>query len=515
MINKSVDNAVYNISTNIIKIVALSIISFAITGILVRELGEELYGVVPLFTSMNRYIGLITVVLSASVGRFVSLSYFKSNIGDANKYYSSSFFGLLLITSIALMFFYGFSFFLDVFFQFPIEKFYEVRIFFILSVTSLLLSSILSIFNVPAFIKHVFYLTDIVNIFSKIVQIGFLLFLVRHITLIWFGFSLLSASIVSIIITYFISIRLLPDLRIKLKNISSSKLKDMAGMGLNSFFNSLGILLFTSSDIIIVNVLLGSNESGRYGIAVQCGMLVTMLGGSFTRLLAPVMVELIAKDKRDELISYIVRFTKLITVFSAVPFIVFVVFSKPLLEFWLGDGFESLYLLNIFVVSNQLLHQTTSLTFTYFNMRNKLRIPAIVTFITGLLNIVLSVILVKYTELGAYGVAIGTFVSILLKTIIFNVIYTSRLLEVKPLQIWMAVLKGLYWPLMFGGIFFILFNLTKIDSIIFLIFWIILILFIYSLSALYLPLKKEDRTLLFKISKLDKIKWRTIRSKIS
>lgn len=509
MTNKSIDNAFYNILTNVIRIVAISIISFAITGILVRELGEELFGVVPLFNSMNRYIGLITTVLSASVGRFVSLSYFKGRIQDANKYYSSSFFGLLLITSIAFILFYGFSFFLDDFFQFPVEKFYEIRMFFILSVTSLLLSSILSTFNVPAFIKHSFYLTDIVNILSKIVQIGFLLFLVGHITLIWFGFSLLSAAVVSIVLTYFISIRLLPDLRVKIKNISSSKLKDMGGMGLNSFFNSLGILLYTSSDIIIVNVLLGSVESGRYGIAVQCGMVVTMLGGSITRLLAPVLVEFIAKDRRDELINYIVRFTKLITVFSAIPFIVFVVFSKPLLGFWLGHDFESLYLLNIFIVSNQLFHQTTSLTFTYFNMKNKLRIPAIMTFVTGLLNIMLSIILVKNTDLGIYGVALGTFISIFLKTIIFNVIYASRLLNISPFLVWNSVLKGLYWPMILGGTLFFLFNLITIDSILVLLFGIISLLLVYSFGSLYFPLTSEDRALLFKITKLDKVKWRT------
>jgi len=47
MANKSLDNALYNILTNVIKIVAVSIISFAITAILVRELGQELFGVVP------------------------------------------------------------------------------------------------------------------------------------------------------------------------------------------------------------------------------------------------------------------------------------------------------------------------------------------------------------------------------------------------------------------------------------------------------------------------------------
>ena len=159
MNNKPVENAFYNISANFIKIAVISIVSFVITGILVRELGEELYGVVPLFSSMNRYIGLSTTILSASVGRFVSLSFFKGDFDDANKYYSSSFFGLLLITTIAFFVLYAFSFLLDNFFQFPIERIYEVQVFFMLSVSSLLLSSIVSTFNVPAFIKHSFYLT--------------------------------------------------------------------------------------------------------------------------------------------------------------------------------------------------------------------------------------------------------------------------------------------------------------------------------------------------------------------
>lgn len=506
MINKSVDNALYNILTNVIKIVVVSIISFAITGILVRELGKELYGVVPLFTSMNRYVGLITVVLSASVGRFVSLNYFKGKLTEANKYYSSSFFGLLLISFVATILFYGFSFYLDRFFQFPVKFFSQVQIFFILSVSSILISSLLSTFNVPTFIKHSFYLTDIVNIVSKLIQIGFLLFVLGNITLIWFGFSLLSATLVSVLLTYFISIRLLPDLRIKLKDISLPKLKDMGAMGLNSFFNSIGILLYTSSDIIIVNILLGSVASGRYGIAVQCGMVVTMLGGSITRLLAPVLVELIAKDKRDELIDYIVRFTKLITVFSAIPFIVFAALSKPILLLWLGADFEDIYILMIIVVGNQLLHQTTSLTFTYFNMKNMLKIPARMTFMSGVLNIILSVFFVKYTAMGVYGVALGTFVTILCKTILFNVVYASNLLKISPVLIWLSVLKGLYWPLILGAILFNLINLLTVDSVIILLFLIALVLSIYGLGALYLPLKSEDRKLFFKITKLDKLK---------
>jgi len=253
--------------------------------------------------------------------------------------------------------------------------------------------------------------------------------------------------------------------------------------------------------------LLGSVASGRYGIAVQCGMVVTMLGGSITRLLAPVLVELIAKDKSDELIDCIVRFTKLITVFSAIPFIVFAALSKPILLLWLGADFEDMYLLMIIVVGNQLLHQTTSLTFTYFNMKNMLKIPARMTFISGVLNIILSVFFVKYTLMGVYGVALGTFVTILFKTILFNVVYASNILKISPVLIWQSVLKGLYWQLILGAILFNLNNLLAVDSFIILLFLTALVLLVYGLSAFYMPLKSEDRKLFFKITKLDKIKW--------
>jgi hypothetical protein len=78
-----------------------------------------------------------------------------------------------------------------------------------------------------------------------------------------------------------------------------------------------------------------------------------------------------------------------------------------------------------------------------------------------------------------------------------------------PLLVWKAVLKGLYWPMILGGVLFILFNLTMIHSILVLILCVASVLFIYALGALYLPLSSEDRTLLFKISKLDKLKWKT------
>lgn len=510
MASKSIDNALYNILSNIFKIAVVSIVSFAITGVLVRELGEELYGVIPLFNSFNRYVGLVTIVLSASVGRFVSLSYFKEDIHGANKYYSSAFFGIIFIILVIFLVFYLFSSNLDLLFLYPEAHADEIRWFFILSVAAFLLTTLLSVLNVPAFITHSFYFTDIIASLSKIVQFCFLLVFLKEISVIVFGFSLITSAVFSIFLSYIISVRLLPKLKINIKNASGTKLKDMGGMGFNSLLNSIGVLLYTSSDIIIANILLGSIESGHYGIVVQCGMIVTMLGGGITSLLAPVIVRLIANDKRKELISCIVRFTKLICLFSAFPFVIFFVFSKPILNYWLGYGFESLYLLNILVVGNLLLHQTTSLTFTYFNMMNKLRVPAIMTFVTGLLNIFVSVILVTYTNLGVYGVAIGTLISVLFKNIVFNVIYASRLLDISPVLIWVSILKGVFWPILFGGLMSFFLSSLIIDTVVKLLGCVAALMFAYLLGSIFFQLNTEDKKLLLSIMKLDKFKWKKV-----
>ena len=231
-----------------------------------------------------------------------------------------------------------------------------------------------------------------------------------------------------------------------------------------------------------------------------------MLGASFNKILAPVFIELISQKRQIEIKNIIIRFTKLIILFSAVPFVVFIAFSKSILIYWLGDGFEDIYLLLSLVVSNQLLHQTTSLTFTYFNMINKLKIPAFMTLITGVLNILLSIYLVKETTLGIYRVVTGTFISIFIKTILFNVIYASRLLKISPFLIWKSALQGLYLPIIFALSLFFVLNFASITSIFNLLIYIVFTLLLYLASVLYFSLSKNDRHFLLKISKLDRLK---------
>ena len=116
IMQKAIDNALFNIITNVLSVIIASIASLWMTPFLLERLGVEGYGVVALFLSFTMYFNLATTVLSASVGRFVSLSYFKDDIKNASTYMSSSLWGMGIISGILIIFSLFFIMFLGLIF---------------------------------------------------------------------------------------------------------------------------------------------------------------------------------------------------------------------------------------------------------------------------------------------------------------------------------------------------------------------------------------------------------------
>jgi hypothetical protein len=106
--------------------------------------------------------------------------------------------------------------------------------------------------------------------------------------------------------------------------------------------------------------------------------------------------------------------------------------SKPLLLLWLGDDFVGLYKLIILLVLGQIVPYSLGNIFSIFRGLNTLKTPGCVTILAGVLNIVLAVILIKYALLATCGAGIATVIAVFSKSVLFNVIYLSRLLKFNP-----------------------------------------------------------------------------------
>jgi len=298
------ENLLKNSSIGILKIISASIIMLILTSLLVNSLGKTTYGIIALFTSLNQYIGLFILAISGTIFKFVSIEYNKdNNLIETNKYYSTSFFSLIFIISLLFLTTIMLSPYIGDILN--IDSYNEIKKdFFILSILSFLLQSVVSVFIVSSMIKHKFYLNDFANIFSKIIQFIFilvLLYLIDDLNLITYGYSLVLFSILYLFLSFLISKRTIPELEITFKFFSFNHLKDILSMGLKVILNNLGILLYTSTDILIISIFLGTAYVTDYSLSLQLALFIALIGSVVSRLFDPEISSQIAKRKFKEI----------------------------------------------------------------------------------------------------------------------------------------------------------------------------------------------------------------------
>ncbi|MBU5668186.1 hypothetical protein KQJ14_22825, partial [Enterobacteriaceae bacterium S32_ASV_15] len=90
-----------NISANVLNLIVSIFIGLLLTPLLVRKLGMEVYGVLPLALFLTFYMGVIAQSLTASVNRFLIEEFINGHYVDASVIFSTSF--VLIMTYLSLI----------------------------------------------------------------------------------------------------------------------------------------------------------------------------------------------------------------------------------------------------------------------------------------------------------------------------------------------------------------------------------------------------------------------------
>lgn len=503
----AVDNAFLNFSTNTLLMVISAVVSFWMTPYLIGKLGIEVYGVVPLFASVLVYLGLLTTVLSASVARYVSLYYYKGDIEQANLYLSSSFWGLIGISMIVLAGSAIFTPFLDNVFNVPMGYESQTRGLFLLVVAASLIAALNSLYGRSCFILHKFYWLDLFGILSKFLQVAVIVLGFTYIShsLVFVGWAAVASSSSALLLTVALDRYILPELKINYGRFNVAACKKMIAMGAGVSINQFGGLLYLNSDLVVINILLGSVATGRYGPIVQWAILIRILAGVVTRLFGPMVMELIARQDFETLKYQLFTLIKFLGLILGLPIFLICGFSRPLLSLWLGDEFVGLYKLMILLVLGQIVPYSLGTIFGIFRGLNTLKLPGIVTLITGVANIILSIVLVKYTALGIYGAGIATVIAVFGKSVLFNVIYLSRLMKFKPWKIWSSIIGGCSPAVVFTIALLVFSNYIDLNHLVKLSLYGLLFGAVYAVAVFRIVLNKTERQFAVRVLKMDKV----------
>lgn len=503
--NKAVDNAFLNISTNVILLAVTTAVSLWMTPYLIGKLGLEVYGVVPLFISILGYLGLLTSVLSASVGRYVSLYYFKGEIEQANTYLSSGFWGVIALSAAVLLASGVLALGLDKVFNVPVGYEGQARWLFLLVVGASLIAALNSLYGRSCFIQHKFYWLDIFGVLSKFFQVAVIVLGFTYVSksLAFVGWGAVATSLTALLMTATLDRFVMPELRIHYNRFNYRACKEMLGMGAGVSLNQFGSLLYLNSNLIVINILLGSTATGQYGPIVQWAVLIRTLAGMITRLFGPMVMELIAKEDFEALKHYLFTLIKFLGLILGLPICLVCGFSRPLLTLWLGEEFAGLDKLMILLVLGQIVPYSLGTIFAVFKGLNTLKLPGIVTIAAGVANIILSVILVKYTPLGIYGAGIATLITVFAKGVLFNVLYLAKIMKFNPSKIWMSLITGCTPAAVFTALVYWFSTAVSVNSVIWLMAYGTLFGVVYGVVVFRLLLNTSERKFALRVLKLD------------
>lgn len=429
-----------NLIFELLRVVVFTVISILITRILFTELGAEHYGFIPVFNSANRYLLVLGQVLMISMNRYILVSLHSSE-SNAQRYYTAAF--ILVVTfncvvSAIILLFKGYL--IGLLFVDDAALKVEFSYLLIFYLWSFVISNTMILFSVKLFTIEKLSSISAALIMGKIGQFVFLIFS-EEVGFIIYGASLVIFNGTSLLLMILLSRGALVNLSLFKFKFELRLVKEVSSTILHNFVGAVGVLLYTTADVIIIGIILGSTFSGVYGVAVQLGLFVSLLGGLVNKVFTPHIGEIVAKEILCCTSSVVYDYAMIVQLVSGLPLLTILFYGEELVMIWLGTEFAGIQSLLIVVSCAQFLHQSTSIYYTLLVMKDKLKKLSRYTLLFGLINTLVSILVLKHTSLGLIGVSCVTLITISIKTIYLNVKVASQEVGISSFIAWKSLAK--------------------------------------------------------------------------
>jgi O-antigen/teichoic acid export membrane protein len=435
-----------NVLSNLAYFIVSAVVGMALVPYFVNTLGLAAYGLIPLATSITGYVTLIIDSLNTSISRFLTIDLQRSDIRRANQTFNTALFGALAIILALVPIILLIAWFAPKFFDVGEAASGDVFILFSLILGSVLIRAWTSNFMVTLFAYNRLDYRNLVNITNLATQVILIviLFTVFSPSLVYVGISYFAAALISLCLAYNLSRKVCPYLHISVSSYSQTRFGEIRGIAFWVIIDTIGFMLNANIALLVVNRLFGGVAGSEYSLVILWSMLLYGISGLVTTAMTPMIFNYYSRQDTAGLIKFALFAMKCIGLFMAPIIGLICLFSPQLFTVWMrSDEFNHLAPLMWIVVSPVIVKVQTSAIGSISVGYGKVKIPALLTLFTGILNVYLSFTLPFMFGLGIYGVAISGAISMILHTGINVPLYTAYLVHAPLFTFLRAILKGI------------------------------------------------------------------------
>jgi len=465
------------------------LVAFFMSPFLVHNLGTSEYGVWALIFSIVSYTNLLDIGMKQSLARYISKCYATKDYDGLNEVLNSSTFVYSIISAIVIFVVLVLAIFALGIFNIEPELLPYMRLAFII----VGMDNALIMFSMPFSAIGPFHRYDIYNMIDVPVSIvsaaAMAFFVMNGYGIVTMAVITISATAVRTTLRRYFQQRLVPQIRCHIKYVNKNRIWEMFGYGIISFFIVVSWMVIYQTDTIVIGIFISTSAVTYYNIA---GTLISHLRGLISAIGIPLVPAVSHYDSTSDFGQIKSLHTKLnrylFYLCASISASLFI-FGDDFITLWMGPDFtQTIMVLYILVIPASLyLPQSTASSIMLGISKHRPLFYVLIAEATG--NLILSLALVK--PLGIYGVALGTAIAQLIiysyifpkvfskiigenmssfyknslysifRSIIFTVpvgllldkylpIFGWTGLIVKLIMVWIIVICGLYWTILYN-----------------------------------------------------------------
>ena len=393
---------------------------FFMSPFVVHTLGEVNYGVWSLMVSMTGYLGLVEMGTRAGIGRYINFYLGKQDIRSVNAIIST---GMAMIVAIGVLLLLAGLLLAAtlhwIFPKIPTELVPTARIVAVLIAVNLWMGFLSSPFRQVLTAHERFELTNAVDLvvlaFRTVATIAALVHGYGLLTLAWihFGGNVLGQLCVQVLAR-----RVFPSLSIRPWRASRRRMRELFGFSVWAFIGAVGTRLRSGASTLVIAILLGPQWVTYYVIGSMLLYKTRHVVTNCTSIFNPKMVQDCARGDFAALRVQFRQGNNLAMVIGILMFVGMIAFGREFIILWMGPRFEISYSVLAILASSSLVAVAFSLIGPIYQGLNRVRLKALWTLATGVLQIGASLTFVLGFDWGILGVVWARF----LVVIIFHVV---------------------------------------------------------------------------------------------
>lgn len=417
-----------NIGSNWLLMVATAAAVYVLTPFVINSLGADAYGLWLIIVALTGYLTLIRGGMPISSVRAFSRRLGKDDIDGFNQAVASSLVVFLILSCLVIL---GGAILFGVFevaFSVPEGLRPQARIAFIIVVFT---TAVNFPGHVPLTIMEAhddFVVRNIVQFVSLLVRLGLtigLLTIEPNLSLL--ALALLGSLLVEVVVSIVVIKRLYPKLDLRIKSANKPMMMEIAKTGGAILIIMLGGQLAYRTDNLVIGGFLQMEDVAVYGLANNLTMQLMEMIFAIGTVVMPRATKLMSAQEDDEVLGLTMRWSKIALTLTLAPAIYLLVLGSEFISWWINPelGVPAGELLLIILPSFFLFFPARGVCEPILIAAGKLRIPAIASLISGLVNLGISIALVG--PFGLVGVALGTAIPTGLLGILLMVLATREI----------------------------------------------------------------------------------------